>query len=105
MNAGSPFPSVFPLPLHSHCRAVFRGCRQRWRARQEAGPGVPRELRERRPSPAPEAGANEADARSEPLIESEIYLKAFLHSSLRLCHLLTLKMGKELYKVLVTLIW
>lgn len=39
------------------------------------------------------------------IVRSEIYLKAFLHPTLRCCHLLALKMGKELYKALVLLIW
>lgn len=84
-----------PSPLHCPRRAVFRGCRQQRGARQEAGPGVPRGFRERRPSPAPAAGAHEAGARSEPLTGSEIYLKAFLHSNLWSCHLLTLNMGQQ----------
>lgn len=91
-----PFPALPPGP---------GGCRQPWRALREAGPGVPWGLRERRPSPAPAAGDNEEDARSELLVGSEIYLKAFLHSSLRSCQLLTLKMGKELSETLVSLIW
>lgn len=99
MDAGSPFPPLSPCP-----QGRVRGAGSRGRS-SGSGAGSPAGVWGRRPSPAPAAGAGEADARSEPLTGSDICHKAFLHSSLRSCHLLTVKMGKELYKALVSLIW
>lgn len=76
-NAGSPLSSVLPFPPHCLRRAALRGCRQEWRARQGAGPGVPRGVRERRPSPALAAGANEADAGASLLLGLKFISKRF----------------------------